>query len=223
MSPDLDAGPVSDASASFDAGLPFDGGTSFACDPVRGDGCPAPLRCRLIEVPRCAELPDAPAGFLSPCTPGACDEGLVCIRATETATVGRCAQICEHDSGAGCERIAGDWECRARLEALPWGLCTELPPLCNPYNQRPCPVEEACQPFLRRTGSRELRCQPAGPRQGGEACGSQLGNCARGWVCIADPTGGAVCRKPCELNQDCPRPEQCTGWVEEPELSYCLP
>jgi hypothetical protein len=197
-----------------------DAGPAFACDPITGAGCAAARACKLIGTPTCVREQDAPSARGAPCAPGDCAAGLACLQAS-TATIARCLQLCVLESGAGCG--APEEECRLEIPGLPWGACVELPPTCNPYTQRPCSPDQACQPFLRRTGARELRCLRGGPGQAGDACGARGSACGRGLVCVATSPREASCRQYCELNADCPRPEQCTGRVDDPAFTFCLP
>ncbi|MEO1228143.1 MAG: hypothetical protein AAFZ18_04490 [Myxococcota bacterium] len=216
--PDLGAA-VLDAGSILDAGL-----TSMQppCNPVDASGCPGSELCRLESVPTCVS---AYAGVDrgSACRPGECGPTLACVRFSETATVAECAKLCLLETGRGCEGLS-DYECLRPLADTEFGVCERLPEACDPYTQSPCPPSEACQPFLRRTGTREFRCLAAGAGASGADCGMGIGGCARGLTCVAEPDGSAAtCRRYCQFSADCPEPEQCTGRVDDPAFTFCLP
>lgn len=226
--PSFDAGPVrpaTDAGLSLsDAGVLDVGMVPVSrCDPIAGLGCEAPLVCKLQDVPTCVAPDLATRPHRARCIPGECAEGFLCVRGTATATVSRCAKLCDLESGTGCDAL-GEFECLRQLDGTGFGVCEALPARCNPYRQTPCEPELSCQPFLRRTGARELRCLPEGEGGRDRPCGLRIGGCLRGLVCVAEPDGqSARCRQYCELNADCPAPEQCVGRVDEPPFTYCLP
>lgn len=210
---------------SPDAGFSVSDLGMLACNPIDGSGCVSrELICTLHQGPRCVSMSGPALGFREACGLGECDRGLACLRAAMTSTQAQCEKLCDLETGAGCESIPGDFECLFGIQGTPFGACRELPAECNPYTQTPCDTVDSCQPFLRRTGERDLRCQPSGDAVAGELCGTFVGTCARGLVCVANPDGrDARCRQYCELNADCPMPLQCAGRVEEPAFTFCLP
>lgn len=219
--PSADAGiPPGDAGVASDLGRP-----APPCDPLTGSGCTPGMTCTLVAGPECAPAEANPAPIGASCRPGDCGPGLVCATTSATAAVGRCFQVCDLDTGVGCEALGDEVECRLQIGDPRFGACVALPPPCNPYARQPCESPgQACQPFLRRTGVRELRCREAGPQLAGDPCGPRVGECAAGTACVAEPDGSAAtCRRYCELNADCPPPEQCTGEVEEPRFGFCQP
>lgn len=223
LRPDAGSAPQ-DASVGLDAGLPRDAaGGNPACDPLDGTGCPSLRVCAYEDGgPVCSPLPADPLGLGAPCDEGRCGTGLVCATTSPVAPA-TCFQLCALDTGDGCEQLGQEFECRLRLDTSRYGACLRLPVLCNPFTRKPCDGDDqACQPFLRRSGAREFRCQPAGSVEPGEACGPRAGTCVSGSACVGEPNGrSAVCRRYCEVNADCPAPQQCTGIVDEPPFGYC--
>lgn len=210
---------ISDAGFALDVGIPS---VQPACDPVDGTGCEFGQLCRLDGVPTCVEA-YAGADRAAACGPGDCGPTLICVRPTETATAAECAKLCVIETGRGCEALS-DYDCLRPLPGTPFGVCEALAPLCNPYTQQPCAPSEACQPFLRRSGTREMRCLGQGAAEAGQPCGAGVGGCLRELVCVAEPDGtAATCRRYCELSAECPEPEQCTGRVDDPPFTFCLP
>lgn len=211
--------PAGDAGASADAG-PLD-----ECDPVDQTGCTAPESKCVVEGPSEAAAcvapgpADLPLG--APCQGRDCIAGLACVRESAGSADSVCVMVCNFESGEGCEALGPEFECRTRLSQTRWGACQQLPLVCDPYDQSPCEADEACQPFLRRTGIWEFRCRAAGTGTEGEICGPGNPACARGLACVSSRTGAAVCRKICQLNQDCPNMAQCNGMVSEPPFMYC--
>jgi hypothetical protein len=119
----------------------------------------------------------------------------------------------------GCDALPGEYECRTSITMSNWGACTELPPICNPYDQMPCDLTQACQPFLRRTGAWEFRCRTAGNADEGQPCGGGTG-CMRGLACVTD-NGNATCKRYCMGDGDCTNPLTCSGTVPEPAFMFC--
>jgi hypothetical protein len=209
-----------DAGASPDGGAPAD-----QCDPVTQQGCVAPAIKCVVEGPApgaaCVEPGADEQALGDPCAGRDCEAGLACALVSTTSTISECVKVCDLTSGAGCEALGLDYECRTRLTGTNWGACQELPPTCDPYSQAPCAAAEACQPFLRRTGTWEFRCRAAGLGEEDAACGGSNPACQRGLACVSTPRGAAFCRRICQLNTDCANQRQCNGVVSEPPFMYC--
>lgn len=221
-----DASVNTDAGASVDAGALGDAGAiSDQCDPVTQSDCAPPATKCVVEGPMpgtaCVEplADERPLG--AACEGRDCEAGLACALVSTTSTVGECVKVCDLVSGAGCERLGTEYECRTRLTGTNWGSCQELPPSCDPYTQTPCEADQACQPFLRRTGTWEFRCRAAGPGEEDALCGGANPACQRGLACVSTPQGSAFCRRICQVNTDCEDQRQCNGVVGEPPFMYC--
>jgi hypothetical protein len=150
-----------------------------------------------------------------------CLAGLACV---QTSSVATCVQVCNIQTGVGCESLGAEYDCRTRVVGTNWGACLLLPPLCDPLTQMPCAQDEACTTFTRRNNVRELRCREAGPGGEAAACGSSANGagCMRGLVCILDRnTNQASCRKFCDMNEDCTSPATCSGVVNDPPFNFC--
>lgn len=237
----VDAGAAADAGALDGATNGTDGGTNGPdsgvmptpdagtvvdnCDPVNQTGCDTPPNTKCVIEggnPGAECVPPSPndVGLGEVCDGQACEAGFVCLRQSQTSTIGACRKACDLTTGDGCETLGMEYECRTQISGTNWGACTELPPLCDPYTQAPCEQAQACQPFLRRTGTWELRCRTAGEGAEGAPCGGAA-RCQRGLACVSDTSGNAACRKYCELNDDCTAPAMCTGTVPEPPFMFC--
>jgi hypothetical protein len=232
---DQDASETSDSGGGGgDAGQPpadaGDSGVLDLCDPVAQTGCDTPPNVKCVIEPD-AQNPGAhcvPEGddqmLGDACMGEDCEAGLVCARITSTSSVSECKQICNIVDGTGCEALGAEFDCRLTITGTNWGACLELPPICNPLTQDPCPQDQACSTFTRRSGLRELRCREAGPQMDGQTCGSSNSGlqCARGLVCIRDPDlNTAICREFCDTNDDCASPATCTGVVNDPPFMFC--
>lgn len=221
-----DAATGMDAGTGADGGMLVDAGTIVDnCDPVEQSGCDTPPNTKCViegGLPGAECVPPSPndVGLGEVCDGQACEAGLVCLRQSPTSTTGACRKACDLDTGAGCEGLGMEYECRTQISGTNWGACTELPPECDPYTQAPCEQDKACQPFLRRTGTWEFRCRTAGDKAEGAPCGGAL-RCDRGLACVSDQSGNATCKKYCEGNADCTAPAMCTGVVPEPSFMFC--
>lgn len=211
-----------------DAAPANDAGVMDQCNPLEQLGCPAPESKCVVEGltgAECAETSPDDRSLGQGCRGRDCLPRLACARPTETSTQATCVQICDVATGAGCEALVPEHECRIRLDGTNWGACAELPPACDPLTQAPCSPAEACQPFLRRTGAREFRCRRAGTGQERDACDltTQV-VCGRTLACVATLEGEAFCRKICDPdrgNEDCTGAQQCIEEVVEPPFTYC--
>jgi hypothetical protein len=222
-----DAGQTgSDASVGGDAGSIFDGGVSDNCDPLLQSGCTDPATKCVIEPDsqnagaHCVP-PGNDVGLGEECMGEDCLAGLACVM---TSTVSSCVQICSITTGAGCEALGSDYDCRTRIIGTNWGACSLLPAICDPLTQDPCAANEACSTFTRRNNVREFRCREAGPQTEGQPCGSSANSaqCVRGNVCVLDgPSGTATCRQFCDSNDDCAPPATCAGVVNDPPFQFC--
>ena len=228
-----------DAGTRFDAARGSqDGGPSPAiagaivdlCDPVSQVGCTSPESKCVIEGgtgTKCvAHSTNDGTGGVS-CEGRDCRPGLACALPTETSTQATCVQICDLTTGAGCETLNVDQECRTRLEGTNWGACAALEPECDPITQAPCTLSQACQPFLRRSGAWAFRCRRSGSGQEDDACDSTTQVvCARTLACVATPDDRAFCRKICDPtrgNEHCTGTRQCIQRVAEPPFMFCAP
>lgn len=237
--PDSGVAPASDAGEQVDSGViggsdaavgqdgsGVDSGVMDNCDPLAQSGCTAPATKCVIE-------PDAlnagahcvPPGndqmLGDPCSGEDCQAGLACVA---TSTASSCVQICNIATGAGCESLGMDYDCRTRVLGTNWGACSLLPPICDPLTQMPCEPTQACSTFQRRNGIRELRCREAGPQGESAACGSSANGmgCMRNLVCILNSTTMmASCKRFCDTNDDCTAPQTCVGVVNDPPFQFC--
>ncbi len=195
------------------------------CDPMT-PRCPPDTRC-IIDPPgppRCRPRPPPARAGGGPCRPGECAPGAACVRTTETASVARCARVCDLSASDPCDSLGGDFECRAiGVAASRWGACVPLPRSCDPQAKAPCATHRACRPFRLPTGDWRFGCVDVGTVGAGEACAEGGHRCAAGLVCIEGRNDDARCRRVCRANADCPSPEQCAGAVETPSLRFCTP
>ncbi|MCB9654469.1 MAG: hypothetical protein H6729_10120 [Deltaproteobacteria bacterium] len=202
------------------------------CDPVSQD-CTAPLKC--VAEPRTghpgAECitwidPEKPHG--SDCdVRGECEPGLACVR-TSTASA-QCELLCHpNGNGAECDVLTEnaqdpEYDCLGLLFETNWGSCVRLAPQCDPYNPDVCSASQACQPFVQKDGTLTTRCRTAGPGVAGETCGAGAPNCAAGFACVDQGAGSAAaCVQYCEVNLDCPNPQQCKGSVSGLAFAFCI-
>lgn len=217
----------SDASAGADSGVVIvDGGVEDNCHPLDQTGCTPPATKCVIEPDgqnagaHCTP-PGNDVGLGEQCMGEDCLAGLACVM---TSTVASCVQICNIGSGAGCEALGADYDCRTRIIGTNWGACSLLPPICDHLTQAPCEVDQACSTFTRRNNVRELRCREAGPQTEGMPCGSSANGaaCIRGNVCVNNRnTMTATCVKFCDSNDDCAAPLTCSGVVSDPPFQFC--
>jgi hypothetical protein len=128
-----------------------------------------------------------------------------------------CRQVCDRGSGAGCDSLAVAADCLESVRGTNYGVCTELPPECDPVTQDPCGAGEACQTLLRFDGSFDLRCRPAGPGQAGDECSNQ--RCDRGFICV-NFGGAPTCQTICGDGNDCTT-GTCSGSVNGVDVKFC--
>lgn len=224
------AAPRSDASPFSDAGVSGDGGIPIVdeCDPMAQTGCQAPATKCVVENATANGGASCVMGGMTEAALGAachgqdCLPGLACVRSS-TQAGSTCVKVCQFRTGAGCEPLGDEYECRTRITGSNWGACVMLQPPCDPATQVPCPPDRACSTFLRQTGTWEFRCRAAGTQDEGRPCGSSGGGeCMRGLTCVTTgPAGPAVCRRFCTLSRDCPMPATCSGSVRDPPFMYC--
>lgn len=214
-----DTGTSTGTDAGIDAGVGDAGVIVDQCNPLTQTGCADPVesRCAVEGPPRagaqCVEPPDMEKMLGDVCAALECGAGLVCVR---TATVARCHQLCDRQTGMGCEALGSDYDCRLLLRDTNWNACAELPPLCDAVTQAPCEAGAACQFITRFDGTFELRCVPAGPGMDGDTCGGANPACGRGFICVRE-NAGSVCRKTCGGDADCAG--TCSGTAQN--VRYC--
>lgn len=148
-------------------------------------------------------------------SPGQCADGLQCVVWSDERG-GRCARPCAKDAmTAPC---AAGQQCQGQLGAMSdVGLCDDVPMICDLVAQD-CPQGQSC--VLRRQASSGMlspRCGLAGELMARQACGSGLGLCAGGLICISQEGAAARCALVCEqaasagAQGSCPAPSMCQG------------
>jgi hypothetical protein len=206
-------------------GGPNDSGIPDECNPVDQTGCDTPPETKCViegGAPGTECVQPSPNDVMlgDPCTGQDCAAGLVCLRDAQTSTQAHCRTVCDLDSNVGCEALPGEYECRTAITMSNWGTCTELPPICDPYQQTPCEPDQACQPFLRRTGAWEFRCRTAGPVGEGMPCDAN-NRCQRELACVNDDQGNAACKRYCQDDNECTPPLTCSGQGRQLDFMFC--
>jgi hypothetical protein len=162
-----------------------------------------------------------PLGLGETCTaPNQCDRGLLCLDFGEGFL---CQRMCPEGSIGFCEdpgqacsgAIGGDMCIR---------ICRPIPAPCDIYLQDCADPTEACT-FARHpeTGAPYTGCRPEGTQARGEPCGSGVGFCMRGDVCVTE-MGVATCRQVCGPDgapPTCGAGESCTGFARTWMVPYC--
>ena len=218
--------PHDDAAVRADTGDAGAGVIVDECDPIRQTGCPGATQRCIVEngVPgggtRCVSDPGDSIALDGPCVGGDCAAGLVCVRVEADKSV--CRQVCDPETGVGCEPLGIDYDCRAKLKDTNWGICTPLPPTCEPKTHVPCETYQACQPLRRRNGTFELRCGTAGTRVHGAPCNDTTRRCARDYVCVR-VAAEATCYAVCATDPECPGRSACVGTISDLPIRYCYP
>jgi hypothetical protein len=206
--------PDSSSAADFDGGsdldsrsaADFDGGsdsstsgpdlsTAVMCDPLTNQGCPPSLKCTGLRqgdafVLGCGTKGTKRQGDACMGTTAGddCADHYVCIQLAGDAQP-ICRQFCVSDFS--CPAVGSDPSaCVLTVSPLP-KPCEELKS-CNPLDQTTCPIQDDCVV----TGASGGQCWPAGTVGANEIC-QAVGDCARGFVCAGNDTGGYRCRQIC--------------------------
>lgn len=225
----MDGGPVDGGSVDagpVDAG-PVDTGPPCtplgACDPFDSASCPSGETCRSgfdggtacdatgttlgAEGTTCATRRDC-AGGLRCVSFG---DGFVCHRLCHAGTVGECA------TGEACTGRVGADDCLR--------VCRAFAERCDIFSQDCADPGDACTLAIHpETRERYTGCRPAGELTLGEACGSGLGTCIGGLVCVTT-AGAATCREVCDPSDGDPgcsaAGEACTGMTTSWAVPFC--
>jgi len=189
-----------------------------ACDPFDPTSCSDGESCRLGATgTECMALFSTVAAAGEVCTrsdgcePGTLcldfGEGFVCHLMCPDGSIGFCGagQACGGGLGDTCVRV-----------------CRPTPVPCDIYAQDCVDPELACVLVTHAdTGERYTGCRPPGPLTEGETCGTGVGTCERGLVCIR-VTGVSSCRSVCsDDGPDCTAPQACTGVTTGWGVRYC--
>jgi hypothetical protein len=68
---------------------------------------------------------------------------------------------------------------------------------CNYQSQDGCPADQGCRPYYAgATTPLTPQCEATGAGRSGDTCTAST-QCARGYLCAADPTGSKTCHKQC--------------------------
>lgn len=229
---DAGGGPTDTGVGGLDAGGPADtGGVVDECDPVRQTGCAAPeTQCIVENDPgrgtQCIAPPLDTFARGEACMGGDCEAGLICVNAGGAGPT--CQTVCDRSDGSGCGMLGGDFDCRLQLRGTNWGICAELPPLCDAVSQQPCSATQTCAPLRRTDGVFELRCVAAGDRTHGQGCDQASTRCARAHICVnVQSLGATQCRQTCVTDMDCQTTvgmnSSCVGAVSGLNVKYCDP
>ncbi len=149
------------------------------------------------------------------CPPHHCPKDQVCV----STSVGRqCLDRCSFgDGGPGvCPR--GGEVCGPVSAADTHGVCRPPPLPCSGPEDRSCPASLTCAPWRHRDRW-SWRCLMPGDRRRGETCGSD-DSCRSGLACV--PVGETLrCLAYCQMQEDCPSPEQCVLLFEPLGVRLC--
>lgn len=210
----MDAGPV-------DTGPPCT--PIGACDPFDSSSCAAGETCRSgfdggtacdttgatlgAEGATCTTRRDC-AGGLRCVSFG---DGFVCHRLCHAASVGECA------TGEACTGRVGSDECLR--------VCRPFPARCDIFLQDCADPADACTLAVHpETRERYTGCRPAGEQTLGEVCGSGMGTCGAGLICVTT-SGTASCREVCDPSDGDPgcslAAEACTGMTSSWAVPFC--
>ncbi len=189
-----------------------------ACDPFDPASCGAAESCRLGATGTACMAISSPAALEGEactrsdgCEPGTLcldfGEGFVCHRMCPDGSIGFCGagQACGGSLGDSCVRV-----------------CRPTPVPCDIYAQDCADPELACVLVTHAdTGERYTGCRPPGELTEGEVCGSGVGTCERGLVCIR-VSGVSTCRSVCDDGgPECTAPQTCTGVTTGWGVRYC--
>lgn len=223
---DLSGGALPDqAGEMFDVGL---------SDAASDEGQPPPERCDVLVDEACGEYRglrykcalvqgqgrcvvdvEAVAEGEVCASPGQCAQGLQCVVWSDERGA-RCARPCAKD--AMTAQCGAGQQCQGQLGELnDVGLCDDAPMSCGLVAQD-CPAGQSC--VLRRQASSGMlspRCGRAGTLMSGQACGGELGLCAKGLICVSQEGAAATCVQACDQaasagqQGSCPAPSMCQG------------
>ncbi len=222
---DLDAA-AGDGGASPDASADA-GRTSMpctamgVCDPFDPSACPSGQKCRVTAMgTACADLTESPPlGAGAECALDTdCAPTLWCV---SFGTTFECTPMCPNGSigacgpDSACIGTVGMEECvRA---------CRPIPARCDIYAQDCAASGDMCTLATNpESGENYTGCRPNGTLALGEACGGDLGRCARGLICIREGMA-STCRAVCGPDGAPPTcaTGACTGLARSWGVPYC--
>ena len=207
-----------------DASLPCT--ATGACDPFDPASCGPGMTCRPgatgTECMPISATPVTEGGSCAAVTD--CEEGTLCL---DFGDGFQCHRTCRQGSTGACApgyacggTISGGGSCIR--------ICRPLPERCNIYRQDCADPADACTLVTNaETGEQYTGCRPAGSRLHAETCGSGIGTCGRGMICVRDAGATAatchwVCgdaRGPTSCRDSS---EWCGGYVSGWGVLYCL-
>lgn len=223
--PERDSGAEEDAGGEEDAGPPpVDAGPECpvvgTCDIFDRDTCHHTESCRPTPEGSvaCRPLEDNPFGLDEACTTAAsCEPGLLCL---DFGSGNRCVALCPEDSVGMCP---DGWQCSGGSTTDCLATCRRAPERCDIYANDCSNGTDLCRPSFDAEREEPVTiCSAAGPRALGESCGSGMGNCQRGLLCVRAGEGTA-CREVCQENSDCGAGTTCNGMISTWDITYCVP
>lgn len=190
------------------------------CDPFLAGSCPVGEGCLVgASGTECTALTAAPAAIGAACTvANDCEPGATCL---DYGAGLRCHRMCPDGSIGFCG--AGE-TCSGSFGDACVHVCRALPARCDIYAQDCTDPALSCVLFENvETGERFTACRAPGTLAEGAACGSGLGACVEGLVCVT-LAGASSCHRVCREDGSaptCAAPETCTGRTGGWGVTFC--
>jgi hypothetical protein len=201
-----------------------DQGVPTTCSPLAQD-CPSGFKCVLDGQSNALCLAtgtDRAAG--SECDGiHQCARGTLCV-VWGDATTGRCETVC--DKAASPSTCPLNGICNSGVAGRDdFGLCTSSPDTACSLVAQDCAGGQDC--VWRKdanSGQSVARCGKAGALGEGATCGTGMGNCGKGMLCLAINGGSAQCARACTPGASpsgCTNGGTCSGDTGL-GVSYCV-